>query len=176
MAGNGAKKHGDWREARRMRALELKREGWSQVRIAEALGVTQGAVSQWVKAAREEGKAALKARKSTGRPPLLSEEDRGSIPGLLKLGARSWGFANDAWTLPRIADVIARHFGVRYCSQHVSRIMRQLGWSPQKPITRAFERDEQAIEQWQQERWPALKKGRKRKAARSASSTNPAST
>lgn len=176
MQGNGAKQYEDWREARRRRALELKREGWSQVRIAEALGVTQGAVSQWLKTAREQGEEALEARKSTGRPRLLSEVDRGSIPGLLKLGARSWGFANDAWTLPRIADVIAKHFGVRYSPQHVSRIMRQLGWSPQKPITRAFERDEQAIEEWKQERWPALKKGQKRKAARSASSTNPAST
>jgi transposase len=49
----------DWREARRFRAWELHQKGWSQVRIAEALGVTPGAVSQWLKPAREEGLSAL---------------------------------------------------------------------------------------------------------------------
>jgi transcriptional regulator with XRE-family HTH domain len=45
----------DWREGRRLRAFELKEEGWKQKQIAEALGVTEGAVSQWMKRAREEG-------------------------------------------------------------------------------------------------------------------------
>ena len=43
----------DWREGRRLRAFELKQQGWSQQRIAEALGVSKGAVSQWMKRARE---------------------------------------------------------------------------------------------------------------------------
>ena len=42
----------DWKEGRRLRALALHEQGWQAIRIAEALGVTRGAVSQWLKAAR----------------------------------------------------------------------------------------------------------------------------
>ncbi|MCA1715656.1 MAG: helix-turn-helix domain-containing protein, partial [Actinobacteria bacterium] len=37
----------DWREGRRLRAFELKHQGWKQREIADALGVSKGAVSQW---------------------------------------------------------------------------------------------------------------------------------
>ncbi len=67
----------DWREGRRLRAFELKQLGWSQQRIAEALGVSKGAVSQWMKRARDGGGAeALKRRPAPGARPRLSEEQR----------------------------------------------------------------------------------------------------
>jgi len=50
----------DWREGRRLRAFELKEQGWKQTEIADALGVTEGAVSQWMKRARQEGVQALR--------------------------------------------------------------------------------------------------------------------
>jgi predicted transcriptional regulator len=45
----------DWREGRRLRAFELKQDGWSQQQIADVLGVSKGAVSQWMKRARQGG-------------------------------------------------------------------------------------------------------------------------
>ena len=67
----------DWREGRRFRAFELKQEGWSQQRIAEALGVSKGAVSQWMKRACDGGGVeALKRRPAPGARPRLSEEQR----------------------------------------------------------------------------------------------------
>lgn len=83
----------DWREGRRLRAFELKRENWSQQDIARALGVGKGAVSQWMKRAREEGgKEALRKRTSPGAPPRLSEEQRARVPELLERGAPAYGF------------------------------------------------------------------------------------
>src|SRR5215203_3702760 len=55
----------DWREGRRLRAFELKQQGWSQQQIAQALGVSKGAVSQWMKRGREGGVQALKRRPVT---------------------------------------------------------------------------------------------------------------
>lgn len=73
-------------------------------------------------------------------------------------GAQASGFRGDVWTARRVAKVIESTFGVRYSRDHVGRLMRESGWSRQQPIERATQRNTQAIEQWQQERWPALKK------------------
>src|SRR5829696_1593924 len=83
----------DWREGRRLRAWELKQEGWSQQRIAEALGVSKGAVSQWMKRAREGGGVqALKRQPTPGASPRLSEEQRAKVPELLERGLRLTAF------------------------------------------------------------------------------------
>jgi transposase len=149
----------DWREGRRLRAWELKKEGWSQQRIAEALGVSKGAVSQWMKRGREGGVEALKRRPAPGARPRLSQEQRAKLPELLERGARAHGFRGEVWTCERVAEVIRREFGVSYHPAHVSRMVRALGLSLQKPSRRADQRDEEAIERWKDERWPSLKKG-----------------
>ncbi len=150
----------EWAEGRRLRAWELKQEGWKQKDIAAALGVSEGAVSQWVKRAREGGAEALRTRKSPGAPPRLTAEQKASIPALLARGAESYGFRGEVWTRQRVAEVIWREFGVRYHKAHVGRILRACGWSVQKPVRRARQRKEEEVERWWDERWPALKKSR----------------
>ena len=150
----------DWREGRRLRAFELKQEGWSQQRIAEALGVSKGAVSQWMKRGREGGVEALKRQPAPGASPRLSEEQRAEVPELLERGASAHGFRGEAWTCARVAEVIRREFGVSYHPAHVSRLLKALGQSLQKPQRRANQRDEEAIETWKEQRWPSLKKRR----------------
>src|ERR687897_168302 len=155
----------DWREGRRLRAFELKQQGWSQQRIAEALGVSKGAVSQWMKRARDgAGVEALKRQPAPGASPRLSEQQRTKLPELLERGAEAHGFRGEAWTCGRVATVIRREFGVSYDPAHVSRLLRALRHSLQKPQRRANQRDEEAIEHWKEKRWPSLKKGRRRKA------------
>jgi transposase len=154
--GMGAPPKADWREERRKRAWALKHKGWPQKQIATALGVSEGAVSQWLRRAREGGGVeALTRRPPPGMTPRLSEEQRAQrpqLPRLLARGAPAYGFAGDVWTAKRVAVVIERTFGVRYSRDHVSRIMRACGWSRQQPITRATQRNEEAIRRWQEER------------------------
>jgi hypothetical protein len=88
----------------------------------------------------------------------LSAEQQAQIPGLLASGAEAHGFRGNVWTAKRLVIVIWRHFGVRYHPDHVVRLLRRLGWSRQQPRERAAQRDEEAIQLWQEERWPALKK------------------
>jgi transposase len=149
----------DWREGRRLRAWELKQQGWSQQEIADALGVSKGAVSQWMKRGRKEGVEGLRRRIAPGAKPRLSEEERAKLPELLARGAPAHGFRGDVWTCGRVAEVIWREFGVRYHPAHVSRLVRALGLSLQKPERRANQRDEETIEHWKEERWPELKRG-----------------
>ncbi len=158
----------DGREYRRLRAWELKQQGWKQQAIAEAFGVTAGAVSQWLKRAREGGAQGLRKRSSPGAPRRLSAEQRERIPALLAAGAEAFGFAGDCWTAKRVAAVIRREFGVRYHPAHVRKVVRGLGLSAQVPAVRATQRDEAAIARWTTERWPELKKRPVPKGGRSS--------
>jgi transposase len=141
-----------------MRALELKQLGWKQRDIAAALDVTEGAVSQWSAAARRGGRDAVLSHMShCGMPPRLTAEQRRLIPDFLWHGAEAYGFRGEVWTCDRVAEVIHEEFGVSYSKSQVSRLLKGLGWTPQVPITRAIQRDEEAIERWRVESWPALK-------------------
>jgi transposase len=150
----------DWREGRRFRALELKEQGWKQTHIAEALGVSEGAVSQWMKRAREKGVQALRHNPPPGAPPRLSEEERARLPELVAQGPEAHGFRGDVWTCERVAIVIRKEFGVSYHPAHVSRLLKALRQSLQKPQRRAEQREEEAIDNWKEKKWPSLKKGR----------------
>jgi len=158
----------DWREGRRRRAWDLYQAGWPQIKIAAALGVSPAAVSQWLTRAVRDGVDSLRRRVASGRPPRLSTAQRAQLPALLERGAETYGFRGAVWTSTRVATLIEREFGVRYHPSHVSRLLRQIGWTVQKPIRRASQRDEAAIAAWKDDGWPALKKRRRPTAARSS--------
>ena len=137
--------------------MQLKEQGWFQRHIATALGVTEDAVSRWLVRARNDGPEALRSRTSPGRPPKLSTAQKGLIPEFLWHGAEAYGFRGEVWTCARIARVIQEEFGVRYHKDHVSRLLQELHWTPQVPIRRATQRDEDAIRRWREEVWPDLR-------------------
>jgi transposase len=159
----------DWKEGRRLRAWELWKQGWKQKDIAIALGVSKGAVSQWLKRAKAQGKEALYRHPAPGAQPKLSPEQLGQLPSLLNRGAEAFGFRGQVWTAQRVAEVIKRQYGVSYHPGHCSRLLERLKYSVQKPVQRASQRDEAAIQRWKDERWPALKKKLKRRNERSCS-------
>lgn len=150
----------DWKEMRRFRAVDLRDEGWTQIEIAEALGVTKMAVSKWLKAAREKGAQALQARSHQGATAKRTGTEWAAIPEWLAPGAGSYGFSGAVWTCERVARVLEREFGVSYHKAHVSRLLKGLAWTPQKPLERARQRNNDEIARWRSEVWPRLKKKR----------------
>jgi transposase len=147
-----------WREGRRRRAWELKQQGWKQQDIAAALGVTPGAVSQWLTRAHAQGVDALRRHAAPGPTPKLSAAQLAQVPALLERGAEAYGFRGQVWTCKRVAEVIRRTFGVTYHPAHVSRLLHAVRHSAQRPVARAAQRDQAAITAWWRERWPALEK------------------
>lgn len=145
-------------EWRRLRAVELDHMGWLEVDIAAALGVSKGTVSKWLAIAEAEGVEALRVHPPAGHPPKLTAEQLRRLPEFLTYGAEAYGFRGEVWTCPRIVQVIQWEFGVSYHKDHVSRLMKELGWTPQVPDTRAVQRDEVAIARWRAETWPALRR------------------
>jgi transposase len=148
----------NWREGRRLRAWELSQQGWRPQRIAEALGVTPGAVSQWLKRAREGGASALRERKPPGKAARLTPAQQAQAPELLRRGAPAFGFAGERWTQKRVRAVLQREFGVTYHPSHISRLLARWGWSRQRPARRARQRDEAAIQTFREATFPALEK------------------
>jgi transposase len=147
---------GDFREWRRLQALHLREEGWHRQDVAEALDVTERSVSGWMAVARARGVHGLLSSPIPGRPPALSPPQRRMIPEFLWHGPEAYGFRGALWTCGRIAKVIEEEFGVAYDKGHVSRLLKQLQWTPQMPIRRASQRDEGAIRLWRTRTWPRL--------------------
>ena len=157
-----------WKEARRLQAWHLTQQGWSQRQMAVAMGVSEGAVSQWMKRAREAGPEALRRRPPPGAPRRLSPEPLARLPALLHRGPTAYGFRGDLWTRSRVAAIIRLACGVSSHPRHVGRLLARIRWSPQQPTRRARQRDEAAIAQWRDETWPAIKKGRRPSSKRSS--------
>lgn len=149
-----------------MRAWELSQEGWDLGEIAAALDVGKPSVSRWLSAATQAGPDCLRSRPRPGPAGKLLPGQRCLIADLLWHGAEAYGFRGDVWTCRRVAAVIQEEFGVRYHRGHVARILKEVGWTPQVPITRAILRDEPAIRRWREQAWPGLKR-RARKEGRS---------
>src|SRR5665213_1831308 len=141
-------------EARRMRAADLFAKGISQADIGRELEVSHQTVSDWHEKWVAGGKKTLKRVGQPGRPRKVSESELAKVERALQKGPRANGFPTELWTLARVADVIEKVTGVKYHPGHVWRVLRQMGWSRQRPARRATERDDEAIEQWVNDRWP----------------------
>ncbi len=126
--------------------------------MAEALGVTRGAVSQWVSRARDGGAEALRRRKPPRGQSKLNAVQLARLPGLLERGPSALGFCGEIWTRRRVAQVIEREFGVSYDPSQVGRILKGCGFSRLKPARRTAQRDEEAIGEWRDRRFGELKK------------------
>ncbi len=148
-------------EQRRLRALELLKAGHGVLWVSRKIGCARSAVYAWQEAFQKQGEAGLKAKPASGRPIRLKPQQRKQLARILLSGATKSGYPSEMWTGRRVAAVTERHFGVRYHPNHMWRFLQSLGWSCQKPITRARERDEAAIEHWKRHTWPHIKKSRK---------------
>jgi transposase len=154
----GQKRDFDELQSRRLKAAGLFDKGLAPAEVARQCGVSCQSASRWQKAWEQGGKTALKKAPKAGRPARLTPQDLEKLKHSLKAGPGAHGFATELWTAQRVAKVIKDAFGVQYHPDHVCRLLGQMGWSCQRPATRAIQRDEKAIVNWKRSVWPNLKK------------------
>lgn len=148
-------------ERRRFKAEKLLTKGIHQAEIARRCKVTRAAVHYWYTTWKKKGKDGLR-RTRPGPKPRLTHAKLEKVKRALLRGPRSAGYDTNLWTLTRVADVIRRKARVSYGISQVWYLLRSLGWTSQKPETRSRDRNEAAIQRWQEESWPRIqKRGRK---------------
>lgn len=144
-------------EVRRKIAIRLLEQGNGVRQAARLVGASPSSVLRWKQAFQKEGEQALRSKPHPGRKPKLSSKQKEELEHILLQGAKQAGFDSDLWTLRRISEVIHRRFGVRYHPSHVWKLLKQMGWSWQRPRLHSRERDPKEVEKWKK-RWPEVKK------------------
>ena len=134
------------------------------VDVAQAVNASTSSVKRWRDAFAAEGAEGLDSAPHYQPPSRLTNKQQQRLIRTLLRGARTSGYANELWTCPRVLEVIRKLFGVTYHVDYVGTLLHKLGWSVQKPEQRARERDEAAIQRWQQQEWPRIKKGSRAKS------------
>jgi transposase len=146
-------------EKRRRLAIEMLKAGKPAATVARAVSASRSSVQRWQECYERAGAAGLCSKPIPGRPARLTDKQKARLEKLLLKGAAKAGYVTDLWTLDRVRQQIWKHFHVGYHPGHVWRLLRDLGWSSQKPERRPIQRDEEAIRHWRRYRWPWIKKG-----------------
>jgi len=147
-------------EERRREGGRLLREGkLSKAEIARQLGVSRASVTAWAKVLDDKGMRGLTRKKAQGRASKLGDEQKKKLKRLLKQGAIKAGYLTERWTLERVGELIEKEFGITYHPKGMGRVLDKLGFSLQKPLARADERDEELVKAWLLQDWSRIKKG-----------------
>ncbi len=162
------------RERVRLAAVEWIEEGATDQGVATRFRVTRMSANRWRRALATGGRSALTSKGAGGAHCRLSPAQLAELQVLLDAGPAAWGWADQCWTLPRIAAVVHERFGVDYTLAGLDLLLHRLGWSVQVPARRAAERDEERIIGWREETWPEMKRPRRTWAPGWSSKTSPA--
>jgi len=146
-------------EERRLEGGRLLKAGkMSKAEVSRYLGVSRATVGEWAKTIEVKGIRGLRKRKATGSASKLSNPQKEKLKKKLDRGALASGFPTDRWTLERVQKLIKKEFGVIYHLNYLNRLLRKLGFSPQKPLPQAVEQEKELVKAWLQGDWPRIKK------------------
>ncbi len=148
--------------------VEAVRGGMTQTGTASTYGVSLRAVSKWMKLSREGGVRALKLGKRGRRPGggRLNAQQAARIRGLIvSRMPDQLAMPFYLWTRECVASLIKREYGVTLSPTTAGRYLKAWGMSAQKPVRRAYERNDAAIARWLNEDYPRLMKEAKEEKA-----------
>src|SRR3954452_23948317 len=162
------------RERVRLEAAEWIEEGATDREVAARFRVTRMSANRWRRALADGGRPALASKGRGGARCRLSRAQLDELQALLDAGPAAWGWTDQCWTLPRIAEVVHTRFGVDYPLPGLDLLLHRLGWSVQVPARRAAERNEEQITAWREQTWPQINGWRRTWAHGESSKTSPA--
>jgi transposase len=146
------------RVAQRLHAIVLSLEGHTTVAIAGLLKVHRSTVPLWIQQWNQDREEGLLEGHRSGRPAQLTARQRQQLQDILDSGPVAYGLDTGVWTSPIIGDLIAQEWDVRFHPGHVRKLLRQLGYSVQRPTTRLVQADPAKKHRWVRYRYPHIKK------------------
>jgi transposase len=162
------------REQVRLAAAGLIEAGAGDREVARRFRVSRMSANRWRRALAAGGRAALASKGAGGARCKLTAAQLRDLEAVLDAGPAAWGWADQCWTLARIAEVIRGRFRTDYTLAGLDLLLHRIGWSVQVPARQAAERDNAAIAAWKEADWPVIKGRRRTWAPGSASKTSPA--
>jgi transposase len=161
-----AERDGAYRVAKRLQAIVLNSEGRTSGELAGILKAPRSRVSEWLSLYQTHGVDGLLEGYRSGRPPLLTAEQRAHLGDILDSGPVAYGLDTGLWTSPMLAWVIEEEFGVAYHPGHVRKLLHNLGFSVQRPRRVLARADASEQDRWHRRTYPNLKKKPEAKAGR----------
>ena len=155
-----AEKDGAHRVARRIHAVLLNHREFTSGEIAQLLEAPRSKVSLWLGQYESEGWEALLEGHRSGRPRELNSAQFSQLDDIIDSGPVAYGFTSGVWTSPMIGRVIEEEFAVRYHSGHVRKLLKEMGFSVQRPRRKLAKADPVEQDRWQRYTYPRLKKNR----------------
>lgn len=153
-------------ETIRIMAVRRVEEGEAPSDVIRSYGFCRTTIYRWIRRAREHGEAGLRAVKATGRPPELTVKQKQTVAGWITgRDPRQYGFDFGLWTRQIIAELIELRFEISLSVSTVGRLLKELGITPQKPVRRAYERDDEAVERWMKQEYPKLRRSARARGA-----------
>ena len=128
----------------RLAAAEMIEAGASDREVARRFRVSRMSANRWRRALAAGGREALASKGAGGAQCKLTPAQLAELEAVLEAGPAACGYADQCWTLARIADQAWRRFGVEYTLAGMDVLLHRIGWSVQVPARRAAERDEAA--------------------------------
>jgi len=151
-----------------LRRLAAQRvlDGESPKSVTSSYGLGEKTIFKWVKIAREKGLNALAPKPRSGRGCALTEFEAEEVKRWILSGdPRQYGFDFGLWTRQIVAHLIKDRFGIALGLTAVGDLLHRQGLTPQKPMRRAYERDDKAIVHWKEKTYPEIKKEAKKQGA-----------
>src|SRR3954467_8260264 len=149
-------------DALRLRAVHARELGYAVVDIAAILGVRQETVSRWCSKYEEGGREALPGDR-TGRPIgsgrlLGSEQEQGIRQAIETESPQELEIASALWTRQAVRELIRNRVGIRLPIRTVGEYLRRWGYTPQKPVRKAYKQDPRAVAEWLEKTHPTIQK------------------
>jgi transposase len=149
---DGRSESNDVLDALRLRAVHARELGYAVVDIAAILGVREETVSRWCSRYDQGGREALPGDR-TGRPigsgRLLSREQEQRIQEAIETKSpRELEITSALWTRQAVQELIKQQVGIRLPIRTVGEYLRRWGFTPQKPVRKAYKQDPEEVAQW----------------------------
>jgi transposase len=145
-------------EIRRRLAVRRLNEGYSTAEVADFLEVHDRTARKWAQRYRLSGDAGLTGKRHAGPRPRLTDAQQMTVLQWFARNPAEFGYRTELWTAARAAEQIRKSFKVRYNPRYLSQWLYERGITPQKPVTRPRERNDEEIARWVKEEWKRIRR------------------